>query len=296
MPEIMVSLTKAHGAKNTYLIVNEFGKVLVPEKLKPDFVRQVCASNTMVIETEEFPSDGVLFVQKATKKGHAVRYRMFNPDGSEAEMCGNGMRCFAKYVFEKGIVKKRKFRVQAKTRTIVPEILGDGLIKVDMGAPVFDSKKIPVETGKKDFVNQPVEVEGQVYHVTAVSMGNPHAIVQVEGLDSFDVDGIGKKIRNLPIFPKGVNATFFQKTGKNRLSVRTYERGVEGETHACGTGITACVAAACRLGVCKQNQLIEVLAKGGALRVLITQKTAFLIGDAELIGETEFIFKQEEPK
>ncbi len=296
MPEIRVSLTKAHGAKNTYLIVNEFERVLVPEKLKPDFVMQACADAKMLIGAEEFPSDGVLFVQKPAKDGYAIRYRMFNPDGSEAEMCGNGMRCFAKYVFEKGIVKKRKFRVQAKARSIIPEILEDGLIKVDMGKPVFESKKIPVLTEKKRFVSQPVVVNGFVYRVTAVSMGNPHGIVQVEDLDAFNVEEVGKKIRNLAIFPEGVNVTFFQKTGKNRLSARTYERGVERETHACGTGITACAAAACLLKVCDRKKPVEICAKGGSLQVIIAPKTAYLAGGAELLEETDFIFKYEEPK
>ncbi len=296
MPEIRVPLTKAHGAKNTYLIVDEFGKVIVPEELKPEFVRQACADNKLLIDSEEFPSDGVLFVQKATKRGHDLRYRMFNPDGSEAEMCGNGMRCFAKYVFEKGIMKKRKFRVQAKARTIIPEITKEGLIKVDMGKPVFESKKIPVLTKKKRFVDQPVVVNGSVYRVTAVSMGNPHAIVQVDGLDDFDVEEVGRKIRSMAIFPEGVNVTFFQKIGKNRLTARTYERGVERETHACGTGITACAAAACLLKVCNKKKPVEISAKGGMLQAVITPKTAYLTGTAELLGETDFIFKYGTPK
>jgi len=222
--------------------------------------------------------------------------RVFNADGSEAETCGNGIRCFARYAYEKGLVRNRQIRVETLAGLIVPEIedpdekgfgVGEGAvsIRVFMGKPVFERIDEPF------FVNEQI---GEV-RLTSLSLGNPHAVILVDSFDELDVDTIGKSIESHPAFPGRTNVDFvmtplLQEDDKaSEISVRTYERGV-GETLSCGTGSTASVLALNELGYINASEPVTVHTRGGDLRVELKEEGgegAYLIGSAEVVYEGE---------
>jgi diaminopimelate epimerase len=267
---------KMHGLGNDYIVIdNREGKIT--DKEAPTLAKKLCERRFSV------GGDGLLLVSNS--KTADVRMRIFNADGSEAEMCGNGIRCFAKYCYENGIAKKDAFNVE--TNAGVKQVwltAKDGevkLVKVDMGAPNWDRKALPME-GEGTCINQPLQVDDEeTYGVTCLSMGNPHCIIFVENVDESPVEYIGPIIENHKAFPKRTNVGFVQVLNKNELKVRVWERGC-GETLACGTGTCAAVAAANKLGKVKDKVTIHVL--GGILQVEVG-KTLFLSGPAEKVFE-----------
>ncbi len=265
----MIEFTKMHGNGNDFVVFDEFRRMLVPEEEKPAFVKAVCNRRFGV------GGDGAIFVQPSEVAD--ARFRYFNSDGSEA-MCGNGIRCFARLVVEEGYTAK-KFRVE--TLAGVKEVWvsiedGDYWVKVDMGKPLFEPEKIPVTGGKFNGVwHDTFDVLGGECEVYAVNTGVPHAVVFV---DSLDVDmHEARKIRYSKKFPEGVNVNFSRILSEEEVEVRTYERGVEGETLSCGTGSVAVVAVASRLGL--MNSKAEVRTKGGILRIEIND-SSFMTGKA----------------
>ena len=181
--------------------------------------------------------DGVILVLPS--KAADFQMRIFNADGSEPEMCGNGIRCFALYVRKTGLWKKPGLSVETIAGIIKTEISGDR-IKVTMGPPIVDATKIPVAKQSGLAIMEPVRVDGKDFLVTAVSMGNPHAVVYVDELTDDMVLGYGKKLESHPFFPKKTNVEFIKVLSDNEISMRVYERGC-GETMACGTGACASV-------------------------------------------------------
>jgi diaminopimelate epimerase len=210
--------------------------------------------------------------------------RIFNPDGSEAEMCGNGIRCFAKYCFENSIVPKLKFTVE--TLSGVKHVwltLKDGEVagvKVDIGMPNWKRSSLPM-VGHGTCINENLDVDGETCRVTCLSMGNPHCIIFVDKVDNFPVEQIGPKVENNKAFPKRTNVGFVQVLNRDELKVRVWERGV-GETLACGTGTCAAVAAANKLG--KVGNKITVHVLGGDYQVEVNE-SLFLSGAAEKVFE-----------
>jgi diaminopimelate epimerase len=208
--------------------------------------------------------------------------RVFNPDGSEAEMCGNGMRCFAKYIFEHGIVRSKRIKVETLAGLIVPEVEVDdnGLVRstrVFMGAPVFEKLDEPF------FVNAEI---GSL-RLTALSLGNPHAVVILDSFEGVDVNTVGKAIESHPAFlPQKTNVDFVvrREGSMHEITVRTYERGV-GETLACGTGSTASVLTLYKLGLVHKNEPVTVHTWGGDLVVEVREEGAYLQGPAEEVYE-----------
>jgi diaminopimelate epimerase len=208
--------------------------------------------------------------------------RIFNSDGSEAEMCGNGIRCFSKYCYETGVVKKTEFQVETLSgvKHIWLTLKGEEVatIKVDMGAPSWECKSLPM-TGEGTCINSNLLVDEETYNVTALSMGNPHCVIFVENVDETPVEYVGPMVENHEVFPKRTNVGFVEVVSKNELKVRVWERGC-GETLACGTGTCAAVAAANRLA--KVGNKVTVHVKGGDLQVEVG-KSLFLIGPAEKV-------------
>ncbi len=273
-----IPFRKMHGTGNDFILVDEFNHILVPEEKKPEFVARICKRNFGI------GADGMIFVQHSNELD--AKFSFYNPDGSKAEMCGNGIRCFAKYVYEHTLLQEKTLEVETLAGKIVPELtVVDGVVtevRVDMGRP---------EVG---FVDKEIEVEEDSYNVTSVSMGNPHAVLVYDDVDAVDVVGIGRAIRNFTgEFPSGTNVHFVQKIKDGEFKIRTYERGVEGETLACGTGISA---AAVTIWLKKLSGRKEFLfhAKGGDLRIELNVdgkkvSKVFLIGPAEDVftGEVE---------
>ena len=285
-----LEFTKMQAAGNDFILIDDREQRIADEK-KERIARFLCTRRFSV------GADGVLFLCKPTTRSYDLRMRVFNADGSEAEMCGNGIRCFARYAYEKGLVRNRRIRVETLAGLIVPEVedpdekgfgvgVGEGVvsIRVFMGKPVFERIDEPF------FVNEQI---GEV-RLTSLSLGNPHAVILVDSFDELDVDTIGKSIESHPAFPDRTNVDFVmtpQEDDKaNELSVRTYERGV-GETLSCGTGSTASVLALNELGYINASEPVTVHTRGGDLRVELKEDGgeggAYLIGSAEVVYEGE---------
>lgn len=259
-----VPFTKLHGNGNDFVLIDEMSREIVPESAKSRFAIACCRRNFGI------GADGILFLVRSQLAD--VGMRLLQPDGSEAEMCGNGIRCLAKYAFEAGYTGLN-FDVETLAGTIPIQVreIGDCfLAKVDMGVPRFDRPSIPA-VGRGQFIRE--NVEG--LEITAVNTGVPHAVTFVDDLD-LPINEVAPIIRHNPAFPEGINVNFV-KPGE-RFKVRTFERGVEGETFSCGTGSVACASVARKLGLIEDEVLVET--KGGPLMVYFEDERAFMEGPA----------------
>lgn len=207
--------------------------------------------------------DQILLVEKPTRPGVDFRYRIFNADGGEVEQCGNGARCFVRYVHDKQLTDKREIRVETRAGLIMPRLEDDGLVTVDMGVPVLEPARIPFVSDSTAVV-QPLDLGGESVDITAVSMGNPHAVQIVADVDAAPVERQGPLIESHPRFPARVNAGFMEVVTPGEVRLRVYERGA-GETLACGTGACAAVVAGILRGVLSSP--VRVRTRGGDLRI-----------------------------
>ena len=220
------------------------------------------------------------------------RMRMFNADGSEAEMCGNAARCIGKYVFERGLTDKTEIRLMTGSgiRHLQLQVKGKKVlsVRVDMGMPAFRPEEIPVNLPGKIIKNHPVQIEDKSFEITCVSMGNPHAVIFVEDADSFDVSYYGPLLENHPLFPKKANIEFVTVRDENHLRMRVWERG-SGETWACGTGACASLVAGISTGRCDRSAVLTL--NGGDLLVEWDEKTGhvFQQGPAEFVYDGEWL-------
>lgn len=259
---------KIHGNGNDFILIDEFAGEKVPDEMKPNFASLYCDRKFGI------GGDGVLFL---SRDGNDIRMRLFQPDESEAEMCGNGIRCLAKYAFDAGYIKESciiQTPAGPVTATVGYDEDGDFFAEVEMTPPQYDAPLVPAK-GSGDFHEI---ING--YEVYAVNTGVPHAVIFVRDLDSVDVFAVAPGIRNSQFFPAGANVNFVQVTGQNSLRIRTYERGVEGETYSCGTGATASAAIAYRLS--KTGPVVEVETEGGPLTITIGEKV-LMKGPAETV-------------
>ncbi|MBP8812404.1 MAG: diaminopimelate epimerase [Laribacter sp.] len=209
--------------------------------------------------------DQLLLVEPPQDAGNDFSYRIFNCDGGEVEQCGNGARCFARFVFDHGLTDRHEIRVETARGVIVPRLVDDGLVTVNMGAPRFLPADIPF-VAAEDAVIHELEVAGQVLGMTVVSMGNPHAVQVVDDVDTTPVTAFGPLIENHPRFPARVNAGFMQIESRTAIRLRVFERG-SGETLACGTGACAAVVAGIRRGLLDADTPVTVQTRGGELRI-----------------------------
>jgi diaminopimelate epimerase len=207
--------------------------------------------------------DQILLVEKASQPDVDFRYRIFNADGGEVEQCGNGARCFVRFVHDQGLTEKREIRVETMSGIIGPRLEDDGNITVDMGAPVFAPEQVPFISPTEELV-QPLMVGDEEIQITAVSMGNPHAVQVVADVDAAPVASQGPLIESHPRFPQRVNAGFMQVQSRHRIRLRVYERGA-GETLACGTGACAAVVAGIARGLLDSPVRVET--RGGELNI-----------------------------
>jgi len=264
---------KMHGLGNDYIVVDS-KKQRISEQQIPKLAKKLCRRRFSI------GADGLLLVCPSNVAD--VKMRIFNADGSEAEMCGNGIRCFSKYCYENGIVSKKAFNVETLSgiKQIWLTIKGSEVssVKVDMGAPNWERSALSMQ-GQGTFINETLEIGNKPYSITCLSMGNPHCIIFVEKVEEFPVNIIGPIVENYKAFPDRTNAAFVQVLNRNELKVRVWERGC-GETLACGTGTCAAVAAANRLGRVDHNVTVHLL--GGDLEVEVG-KTLLLIGAAEKV-------------
>jgi len=277
---ILLKFSKMHGLGNDYVIIDESSKMIIPESKKPMVVKELCSRGFSV------GADGVIFVASSTKAD--IKFRIFNSDGSEAEMCGNGIRCFAKYVYENGILESNEMLVETLggIKKLEVNVAGGEVIStmVDMGLATFKTLEIPMISDEEEFLQNELPVEGQPIEMSVVSVGNPHAVIFADDLEQIPLDELGPVIETHPAFPQKINVHFVKILNRNEIEMITWERGV-GFTMACGTGATSCVITGFKLD--KLNETVLVHLPGGELILTVYEEDgdlgAFMEGDAVLV-------------
>jgi diaminopimelate epimerase len=251
---MLLKFTKMHGAGNDFVVLDGVRQRI---ELSPEQLRLLADRHFGV------GCDQVLLVEKARHKDADFRYRIFNADGGEVEQCGNGARCFARFVHDQQLASKREIAVETQSGLIRPRLEDDGRVTVDMGAPIFDAKLIPFNGGS-GAVCEPLDVAGETLQVSVLSMGNPHAVQVVSDVELAPVEKFGPLIEHHPRFPKRVNAGFMQVMDRQHIRLRVYERG-SGETLSCGTGACAATVSGIRRGLL--DSTVNVATRGGALTI-----------------------------
>ncbi|MFW9818385.1 MAG: diaminopimelate epimerase [Candidatus Thorarchaeota archaeon] len=276
-----LDFTKLHGLGNDYIIINDI-KWRIPEGKKPVLARKLCEIHFSI------GADGLIFVCESIVAD--IRMRIFNNDGLEAEMCGNGVRCFSKYIYENNIVKKDQIYIETLKGIIVAKLkIGNEKVKsveIDMGAPILNCEDIPVilDSVVDQCVNEPLVVLDKIFRVTAVSMGNPHAIIFVEkNLNDDELNRYGATIESNECFPKKANVEFVQAISKEEAIMRVFERGV-GITKSCNTGACATVVAGTILGIFDEKVPITIHNDGGDLKI------TYIGGNVLMEGPIEKVF------
>lgn len=276
---ITMKFTKMHGCGNDYVYVNCLEEMIPnPEKI------------AVYVSDRHFGigSDGLILICPSDVAD--FRMAMYNADGSEGKMCGNGVRCIAKYVYDYGLTNKTSISIETKGGIKYLDLTVENgkvvLVKVNMGSPVLEPAQIPIISEKEQVVNEPIEVDKKEYRITGVSMGNPHAVVFVEDTNSLKLEEIGPKFENHKRFPERINTEFVQVLNRNEINMRVWERG-SGETLACGTG-TCASAVACVLNG-KTDDRLTVHLLGGDLQIFYDQKEniVWMTGPAAVVFEGE---------
>ena len=272
--------TKMQGCGNDYVYVNCFKETVE----NPEAVSIFVSDRRFGIG-----SDGLILIMPSDKAD--FRMRIFNADGSEAMMCGNGTRCVGKYVYDHGMTDKTDITLETNSGIKYLKLfVKDGKVDsvtVDMGKAILKPRDIPVDSDLDLFVAQPVEVAGKEYKITAVSMGNPHAIVYVDDVDSLDLEKIGPDFENHKLFPNRVNTEFIKVIDDKTLQMRVWERG-SGETFACGTGACASVVSSVLNNYCKYDEEVLVHLRGGDLRITYRKDgTVMMTGPATQVFDGE---------
>jgi diaminopimelate epimerase len=269
-----LAFTKMHGLGNDFILIDCRDKA-ISDRLSgiSDLSKRLCHRRIGI------GADQVLLLYPSRAADFMMK--IFNADGSEVEMCGNGIRCFAKYIWDRGLSKKDLLLVETAAGIIKPERAGD-MVKVDMGEPILEGRLIPVNLDGM-VKNFPLKIDGKEFKMSCVSMGNPHAVIFVDGVDGFDVKRYGPAIETHELFPKRTNVEFIQVIGPGRLKMRVWERGA-GETMACGTGASAAAVAANLNGFAGKKVTVSLL--GGDLTVEWSGNNhVYMTGPAEEVFE-----------
>jgi diaminopimelate epimerase len=260
-----LNFTKMQGAGNDFVVIDATREAFA---LSPAQVQQLGDRRFGV------GCDQVLVIEPATAEDHDFRYRIFNGgSGDEVEHCGNGARCFVRFCLDHGLTEKTSIRVRTVNNLLRLDAMPDGRVRVDMGPPVFEPARVPfVDTSAPELAG-----------LSVLSMGNPHAVLFVDDVDTAPVEALGQRIQALSAFPQSVNVGFLQVLDRSRARIRVYERGA-GETLACGTGACAAVVAGIRAG--RLDAAVEVQARGGLLRIEWDGAgPVFMTGPAETVFE-----------
>ena len=268
--------TKMQGVGNDFVVVDAINQ---PVALDAANVRRIADRHFGV------GCDQLLLIERPRSQGTDFYYRIFNPDGEEVQHCGNGARCFLRYVRDKHLTDKREIRVETLAGVITPRLEADGQVTVDMGAPIFSPDSIPFLSEKEQLTYR-LEVTGESVEISALSMGNPHAVQVVDDVDRAPVATQGPLIENHARFPQRINAGYMQIVDSHRIRLRVYERGA-GETLACGTGACAAVVAGIARGLLVSP--VTVQTRGGNLVIAWEgpSRSVFMTGPAQTVFEGE---------
>jgi len=268
--------TKMQGAGNDFVVLDGVSRRV---DLSPAQYRAIADRHFGV------GCDQILLVEAPTRHDTDFRYRIFNADGGEVQQCGNGARCFVRFVHDQGLTPKREIRVETASGIIVPRLEDDGRVTVDMGPPRFEPADIPLDAPVRQLTYR-IDVANRELEISALSMGNPHAVWVVEDVDAAPVAELGPLIEHHPRFPQRVNAGFMQIVGRDEIRLRVYERG-SGETLACGTG--ACAAAVAGMTRGLLDAAVTVHTRGGELSIRWAGEghSVFLTGPAANVFQGE---------
>lgn len=276
-----IRFTKMQGCGNDYIYINGFTQK-VPQEKKEAFVRSASDRHFGI------GGDGVIFINPSQEADFEME--MYNADGSRSEMCGNGIRCVAKYVHDRGLTQEDRFTIESggslKHVQLVLKDKKTDLVRVDMGRPVLKPEEIPVRAQGERAVNVPILVQNKEYAMTCVSMGNPHAVVFWEDVGALKIEEIGPCFETHDCFPRRTNTEFVQVLDRERVRMRVWERGT-GETLACGTGCCA-AAVACHLNG-KTGRSVTVFVLGGQVKIDWDEGS----GHVFMTGPAEFVFDGE---
>ena len=279
-----MKFTKMHGCGNDYVYVNGFTEKI---KDKPAFVRAVSDRHFGV------GGDGAIFINPSDEADFEME--MYNADGSRAEMCGNGIRCVAKYVYDKKLTEGKHISIvscgKVKYLDLETEKGKVTSVKVNMGEPILKASEVPVLCDREQAVDEPITVQDKEYRMTCVSMGNPHAVVFMDGVEEMDIAAIGPYFENHAVFPNRTNTEFVQVVDESHVIMRVWERGT-GETLACGTGCCATVVACVLNGLTKEKVTVKVL--GGEILIEWDRKEnlVYMTGPASTVFEGEFPWEE----
>jgi len=276
--------TKMHGLGNDYVVIDCISqKLTIAERRLPRLAREMSDRHFGI------GSDGIILVLPS-KEAH-FRMRIFNPDGSEAEMCGNGVRAFARYVYDHKLTRRTELEIETLAGVIRPKLrVRSGKVQaitVDMGAPRLERAEIPMRGPAGRVIGEPLSALGETFEITAVSMGNPHCVTFVERVEAFPVERIGPAVEHHEAFPRRTNVEFVQVIGPAELRMRVWERGA-GETLACGTGASASLVAANLTGRAERKAVVHL--RGGDLKVSWAPASnhVFITGPAEEVFSGEW--------
>ena len=276
-----MKFTKMHGCGNDYIYVDGAKEILTPQE-KPEVVRRLSDRHFGI------GGDGVIFINPSKEADFEME--MYNMDGSRAEMCGNGIRCVAKFVYDKGLTDKTSISViscgKIKYLTLTVENGKVSTVKVNMGSPILKAVDIPVISDKEEVIGDEIEVDGEIYKMTCVSMGNPHAVVFMDEVEGLPLEKMGPLFENHVRFPKRINTEFVKVLDENTVEMRVWERGT-GETLACGTGACATVVACVLNGLTKEQVTVKLL--GGNLQIQWDRESnlVYMTGPATTVFEGE---------
>ena len=279
----MLKFTKMQGLGNDYVYM--------------DAIHQKIGNASVLVKAVSnrhwgIGSDGLILIDKSNVAD--FKMQMFNPDGSESEMCGNGIRCVGKFVYDKRLTNRTEITIEtlAGIKKLKLKVQNGKvkMITVDMGEPILDPDKIPVLSDKMPVKNLKIEVLDREFLVTCVSMGNPHAVIILDDIDTFDIEKYGKEIENNPNFPNKTNVEFIKTEDRQHIKMRVWERGT-GETLACGTGACSCVVAGVLNGMVDRNAIVKLL--GGNLQIEWKEEDnhVYMTGPAVTIFEGELYEK-----
>ena len=273
--------TKMQGCGNDYVYVDG-AKEIIPLEDKPQVVRRLSDRHFGI------GGDGVIFINPAEEADFEME--MYNADGSRSEMCGNGIRCVAKFVYDKGLTDKTSLSIvscgKIKYIDLTVEEGKVSLVKVNMGAPILRATEVPVISQNEQVIDEVIVVEGKEYKMTCVSMGNPHAIVFMDNVADLEIEKIGPYFENHERFPNRTNTEFIRIIDEHTVEMRVWERGT-GETLACGTGACATVVACVLNGLTKEEVTVKLL--GGDLKIKWDKEEnlVYMTGPAEIVFEGE---------
>ncbi|MGN0675112.1 MAG: diaminopimelate epimerase [Oscillospiraceae bacterium] len=275
-----MKFTKMQGIGNDYVYVNCFNETVE----NPEKVSEIISDRHFGIG-----ADGLVLIMPSDKAD--FRMRMFNADGSEGMMCGNASRCIGKYVYDNGLTDKTDITLETKSGIKRLKLfVKDGLVEtveVDMGKAVIKPADIPMLAEGDSFIGKPIEVNGKMHNVTAVSMGNPHCVLFTTGIDKLDLEKIGPSFENHKLFPERVNTEFCEIIDSRTLKMRVWERG-SGETWACGTGACATAVASVLCGYSKHDEEITLKLRGGDLAITYkSDGTVLMRGPAAKVFDGE---------